>query len=867
MQLAHSIALGVVLIAAGYLVSCKESRKGQGAPQAASYEDLATQLCTTLKDQAKNYPPDQALLLLVSALQAKPNDEAARSAIEALLARTSWNFPSATIQHPFQIDQIVFREPASLWVGLAGKTNTMIRWNLDSMRIEQVMFPLSQRKHRSLLIDPKQKSLLSERGTTILLCDAQTLKPVCEIGPLPDGIATFCGVTFSKDGLLAAYPISAPAAPTQIAWKLLDTATGETIRLSEPRDATSAFPLAAQLDRYRLRVLHRDGSLLDVPLSPLESTHERKAASHFDLLHAEFATNGKSALALTYRGPYSEPQLETLQFDAPDDDGSLAPWSLAERHPWNRYRNIWSGLMDGAAEMPYTIEGGRLSFRTIGRAAVQSPSSISAVAFSAGRIFLADEKGNLTIFEPITPPFPRDEKLKKDWHQSNFLTDLSYLSKALSGREYDAETGVFSRLSSEARLELLEKCNLENLRRALPSLDFAPVVEAMQSVDVRKVDDDVFAPLENRLKQALRNYRSAQLREMERTFSAADESQVLAAIKHAGVNGPYAANALRLAMESRKPAWIAACLANAQDMPPILRKLAISEIAWLEGRTADALADWKEPWPVLSEIREREDWLGWEQADFSPWFDAMEKNFKQVIESIEMNAQSTPEQRLEISARLQNPSTLQKVGRARFAAACLNAALIMAPQKDQKEITFQLAKLAREFGADAVRCLRAEAMALTAMGDFQKAHSHWIQILTDFPVASHFPSDYAEAAYTAFENQNPGQAMEILSTGMHRFPNDANFALRAGWVALLTGNSQSAYRFLREGWRIGYSPDKLENATALLAIAAWQNQAVDDAAAYYNELLRISSDWENPKTIDTLDWPEELKNSLRELAE
>ena len=40
------------------------------------------------------------------------------------------------------------------------------------------------------------------------------------------------------------------------------------------------------------------------------------------------------------------------------------------------------------------------------------------------------------------------------------------------------------------------------------------------------------------------------------------------------------------------------------------------------------------------------------------------------------------------------------------------------------------------------------------------------------------------------ENADSQQAVEILTTGLRRFPQDANFALRAGWVALLTGNSR-----------------------------------------------------------------------------
>lgn len=108
--------------------------------------------------------------------------------------------------------------------------------------------------------------------------------------------------------------------------------------------------------------------------------------------------------------------------------------------------------------------------------------------------------------------------------------------------------------------------------------------------------------------------------------------------------------------------------------------------------------------------------------------------------------------------------------------------------------------------------------------------------------------------------------MAILTTGLHRFPNDSNFALRAGWVALLTGNAERAYRFLLTGLQIGYPPEKLENATALLAIAAAQTGATEDAAAFYQDLIRLDPVWQNPETLESLEWPEELKASLRQLV-
>jgi hypothetical protein len=99
---------------------------------------------------------------------------------------------------------------------------------------------------------------------------------------------------------------------------------------------------------------------------------------------------------------------------------------------------------------------------------------------------------------------------------------------------------------------------------------------------------------------------------------------------------------------------------------------------------------------------------------------------------------------------------------------------------------------------------------------------------------------------------------------MHRYPQDPNFALRAGWVALLTANPDRAYDFLRAGKRIGYPAEKLENATALLVIAAAQAGAPDDATVYFNDLVKMDPAWIDPETLETLDWPDELKSILRQ---
>jgi tetratricopeptide (TPR) repeat protein len=354
---------------------------------------------------------------------------------------------------------------------------------------------------------------------------------------------------------------------------------------------------------------------------------------------------------------------------------------------------------------------------------------------------------------------------------------------------------------------------------------------------------------------------------VKEAFQSGDDAAVTAAIQAAGGKGAAMATALALALKSENPGWIDACLSQAVDLPPLLRKISQSRIAWLQGRKADALSCWPEVFPDLWEIRLREDWEGWEQADFSSALDNLSQCVRDELAAIRIPKDSTPEQRKAVADRLSDPATVAAVGKPRFALACMDAAIAFSTNKEELETTSRFANLARNLGAPAEPCLRAEALALTGLGDYQNARSLWVELITEHPVETHLPGDYAEAAYTAFENADSQQAIEILNTGIRRFPQDANFALRAGWVALLTGNSERAYKFLLAGKRIGFPTDKLENATALLSIAASRAGATDEAAAYYEDLVGIDPAWENPQTLDTLDWPEELKSTLREFTQ
>ena len=54
---------------------------------------------------------------------------------------------------------------------------------------------------------------------------------------------------------------------------------------------------------------------------------------------------------------------------------------------------------------------------------------------------------------------------------------------------------------------------------------------------------------------------------------------------------------------------------------------------------------------------------------------------------------------------------------------------------------------------------------------------------------------------------------------------------------------------------------------ALLAIAAFQSGAPDEAAAYHAELVRTAPEWHNSEHVKKLGWPEELTSVLGYLSE
>ncbi|NJM38274.1 MAG: hypothetical protein HC845_10680 [Akkermansiaceae bacterium] len=51
----------------------------------------------------------------------------------------------------------------------------------------------------------------------------------------------------------------------------------------------------------------------------------------------------------------------------------------------------------------------------------------------------------------------------------------------------------------------------------------------------------------------------------------------------------------------------------------------------------------------------------------------------------------------------------------------------------------------------------------------------------------------------------------------------------------------------------------------MLTIAAIQSGAEEEAKSYFQELIKIDPQWENSKTLQQLDWPEEMKQTLQSM--
>ena len=447
-----------------------------------------------------------------------------------ILAKTRWYLPELTLGHQQPIERIDFAAPSALWVCLAGASNTTVRWNLDPPRIESVLFPIQAVETRSLVFSPTRQSVVIERAGVTLLCNAQTLKPIRDLGPLPEFVTPSAVIVFSADGLLLAHPVVASANDHTLMWHLRDASSGDIIRSSKSTTPDHPRPLAAFLNRNELRVLHKDGSLLEIPVSPVEAVRITPQDAPLCLFHAQFAATGGSALTLKDMGSHRIPEPFFMSFGA-EADPSLEPASLLERHPWSRHPGIWTGLLRDPHRGALEVSDRTIHILTGKHAPVHTRSAITAVAASGDRMILGEQNGTLTVHRALPVPLEKTGPPKSSSHDAQSLAALRHLTQALAGCTYDTTLRTFIRCAPEQRFQAFSTCDFEALTRVFPGLDFSAVATAVQSLNPSSAAPASLLPLTERLARAMSPPADLSYQEkINKTFEEGDTPTVVAAI-------------------------------------------------------------------------------------------------------------------------------------------------------------------------------------------------------------------------------------------------------------------------------------------------------------------------------------------------
>ncbi len=329
---------------------------------------------------------------------------------------------------------------------------------------------------------------------------------------------------------------------------------------------------------------------------------------------------------------------------------------------------------------------------------------------------------------------------------------------------------------------------------------------------------------------------------VRKTFATGDPAAISAVIRTLPHFGLPTATALLLSLKSENPDYLRETLAIAKNVPaPLINR----------------------DLPLPPDYRETQDWYGYESPDFSEIFSARKQETTDLLSELQLPRDPTEEDIQAFITHLLSPETQARLPRGTLALSAITAARKLSGNEPASSL--RLAALARRLGTPRSEILRTQATALTSLDDFKTAHRTWLDLITNQPEATHLPSDYSEAAHSAFENSDPGQAAEILRTGLFRFPDDVALAIRAGWIALLTDQPEQAADYLTRATRIGLPADEVENTTVLLAIAHTQLGNPDTAYGFLEQLTAINPEWADPKTIEELPWPDPFKASLRQL--
>lgn len=400
--------------------------------------------------------PDEGLPYLLSALENDAANPEAQALLFDTLRQTSWNFPTGEIAHPVPVTRLAFGPDRDMLYTATGDIsvgfNSVLRWNLADSTLTSQLVPTWGEETQALVISPNGRRAVVQRGykraEITLLCDAVTMKPVTTL-PAPMGTGESC-FAWSPDGVLFAYPAVGPAPKYGITWRIADAATGLVVRETDPLPTDASEPLAVQLDRQRLRGLHSNGLVVEMPLDASKPVRTASSSGGEELEHAVFSPDGGEFYA-RLRGRGQQEEAEHALFAVIDENGELkvngayddgsGSWlssaAVMPRFPWSDWvAPVWQQLFDqqragrplllqsglGEVTPPLSIDGPRFeSIENAGghlqpRAPFVAESRIRSVAFSGQRFAVGTSSGKLLLGEylprlsTIVPAAPAPEE-------------------------------------------------------------------------------------------------------------------------------------------------------------------------------------------------------------------------------------------------------------------------------------------------------------------------------------------------------------------------------------------------------------------------------------------------------------------------
>jgi hypothetical protein len=332
-----------------------------------------------------------------------------------------------------------------------------------------------------------------------------------------------------------------------------------------------------------------------------------------------------------------------------------------------------------------------------------------------------------------------------------------------------------------------------------------------------------------------------------------------------GGQGRAAIAALRAALNANDPAAIAPGLRLAKDLPPPVREYATARALWAEGKKAEVFAQWPVELPDFRQLEESSDWRGWEAVMNWQETDAFLDELSQMSASLKAPQDASIEDLRALGEKLLEKETTTTFGVKRVREALVECALGLADDAKSAELVTRMVDRARLTGASHPDCLRIEARSFMAKGEFTAAYARWLQLI-DNDKGDIASSDYVYAARCVLEDMQDIAALELLNRGKAHFPTDAGFALDAAWLLLTTSHPEDAGVMLEHGFKIPFPDDQKQTAMAMLLCAAEQTGRADRADEAHHELLTLSPEWGDEKSLKSLDWPEALKQNLLTVA-